>query len=321
MNNSVECEPFSWYEVTWCQVGKLISPASMSPFSGSSTQHRESQRLWCRRCSTTGRASQEKASGSTLSQKLVKIMNGTVQQYLRNREVIVHHSSSSSSPWLNPTDWTDPARDGLVARFQIPFLHPACDAKSGRQVTVAKSLVLPSLSSTSPEMPTLTKAEKESEENKNVGQRKGIGCERPPHSSFFYKEDEGRLLGLVELVGSFPMAIQEKLMQAVVEHRAQLALAAALAAAVVSLLSVGPSFSAVAGFFWPLLVSTAFLLVAVAVLLRISPPPGETSGEELIDYVAGRPEDAQLAAPYEETPDAGREGEVETERVKHQKSQ
>ncbi|CAL9053473.1 uncharacterized protein LOC135636859 [Musa acuminata AAA Group] len=117
------------------------------------------------------------------------------------------------------------------------------------------------------------------------------------------------------------MAIQEKLMQAVVEHRAQLALTAALAAAVVSLLSVGPSFSAVAGFFWPLLVSTAFLLVAVAVLLRISPPPGETSGEELIDYVAGRPEDAQLAGPYEETPDAGREGEAEAARVKHQKSQ
>ncbi|URD96534.1 hypothetical protein MUK42_34504 [Musa troglodytarum] len=118
----------------------------------------------------------------------------------------------------------------------------------------------------------------------------------------------------------FRMAIQEKLMQAVVEHRAQLALVAALAAAVVSLLSVGPSFSAVAGFFWPLLVSTAFLLVAVAVLLRISPPPGETSGEELIDYVAGRPEDAQLAGPYEETPGEGEaEAEAEAERAKHQK--
>lgn len=99
------------------------------------------------------------------------------------------------------------------------------------------------------------------------------------------------------------MAIQEKLIQAVVEHRAQLALTAALAAAVVSLLSVGPSFSAVAGFFWPLLVSTGFLLVAVAVLLRISPPPGETSGEELINYVAGRPEDGQLTRDYDEAAD------------------
>ncbi|CAL9090355.1 unnamed protein product [Musa textilis] len=157
------------------------------------------------------------------------------------------------------------------------------------------------------------------ERKQNVGQRKGIGRERrsppPPLSSVYKTRPPG--LGRARW---FRMAIQEKLMQAVVEHRAQLALVAALAAAVVSLLSVGPSFSAVAGFFWPLLVSTAFLLVAVAVLLRISPPPGETSGEELIDYVAGRPEDAQPAGPYEETPGEGEgEAEAEAERAKHQK--
>ncbi|CAL9758613.1 unnamed protein product [Musa acuminata subsp. burmannicoides] len=195
-----------------------------------------------------------------------------------------------------------------------PNIFPSCN---GHQ-RVAWEFYIPS---TCPASETQKSTNgKRIERKQNVGQRKGIGCERrspPTHLSSFYKTSSPGL-GRARW---FPMAIQEKLMQAVVEHRAQLALTAALAAAVVSLLSVGPSFSAVAGFFWPLLVSTAFLLVAVAVLLRISPPPGETSGEELIDYVAGRPEDAQLAGPYEETPDAGREGEAEAERVKHQKSQ
>nr|ACG38894.1 hypothetical protein [Zea mays] len=83
------------------------------------------------------------------------------------------------------------------------------------------------------------------------------------------------------------MATKGKLGELVWEHRVQAAAAVAfVAAAAVSISAVS--------FFWPLLVSTGLFLVAVAVLLRISPPPAgddDESGKELIDFVAGcRPE-------------------------------
>ncbi|RWW19560.1 hypothetical protein GW17_00016374 [Ensete ventricosum] len=159
--------------------------------------------------------------------------------------------------------------------------------------------------------------EKKKDKKRTVWQRKRI-----PSCLRFYKKRKPPLAW----VWWFPMAIQEKLMQAAVEYRFHLALAAALVAALFSLLSLGPSFSAVAGFFWPLLVSTGFLLVAVAVLLRISPPPGETSGEELINYVAGRPEDGQLARDYDEAADGVTDQRREEEAAaagaaEHRKSQ
>ncbi|KAJ8643755.1 hypothetical protein MRB53_005503 [Persea americana] len=47
-------------------------------------------------------------------------------------------------------------------------------------------------------------------------------------------------------------------------------------------------------YFWPLVVSTGLFFAAVVVFGRISPPeadcPGEKTGAELIDYVAGHPE-------------------------------
>ena len=90
------------------------------------------------------------------------------------------------------------------------------------------------------------------------------------------------------------MATKSKLGELMWEHRLQAAAAVAfVAAAAVSISAVGPRLGAVVSFFWPLLVSTGFLLVAVTVLLRISPPPAgaDESGKELIDFVAGcRPE-------------------------------
>jgi hypothetical protein len=96
------------------------------------------------------------------------------------------------------------------------------------------------------------------------------------------------------------MAAKGKLGELVWEHRVQVAVAVAVvAAAAVSISAVGPSLSAVVSFFWPLLLSTAFFLVAVSVLLWISPPPAgdaDESGKELIDFVAGcRPD--HLAPP------------------------
>ncbi|OEL37564.1 hypothetical protein BAE44_0001415 [Dichanthelium oligosanthes] len=85
------------------------------------------------------------------------------------------------------------------------------------------------------------------------------------------------------------------------EHRLQAAAAVAfLAAAAVSISAVGPRLGAVVTFFWPLLVSTGFFLVAVAVLLRISPPPAgaDEAGKDLVDFVAGcRPEHLVPEAP------------------------
>ncbi|CAO2182817.1 unnamed protein product [Urochloa humidicola] len=90
------------------------------------------------------------------------------------------------------------------------------------------------------------------------------------------------------------METKAKLGELMWEHRLKAAAAVAfVAAAAVSISVVGPRLSAVVSFFWPLLVSTGFLLVAITVLLRISPPPSgaDESGKELIDFVAGcRPE-------------------------------
>lgn len=90
---------------------------------------------------------------------------------------------------------------------------------------------------------------------------------------------------------SISMAIHVQLAEAALRNPLGLGAVAAFIAAGIALLSVGPSFSAVATFFWPLLLSTGFLLIAVAVILRISPPPPSDqgpSGEDLIDYVSGR---------------------------------
>jgi hypothetical protein len=111
------------------------------------------------------------------------------------------------------------------------------------------------------------------------------------------------------------MATKGKLGELVWEHRVQAAAAVAfVAAAAVSISAVGPRLGAVVSFFWPLLVSTGLFLVAVAVLLRISPPPAgddDESGKELIDFVAGcRPEHlvpdaapAAAVAPVEAPPE------------------
>lgn len=95
-----------------------------------------------------------------------------------------------------------------------------------------------------------------------------------------------------------------------------------LAAAASLAVFVGPSVSSVVGFFWPLLVSTAFFLASVAVLLRISPPPpsspedgAELPGEELMDYVAGHPlqDDTAAAAEAEGPAPEPKEGKEEGE--------
>ena len=82
------------------------------------------------------------------------------------------------------------------------------------------------------------------------------------------------------------MASKAKLSELMWEHRVQAAaLVAFVAATAVSISVLGPRLGAVLSFFWPLLVSTGFFLVTVAVLLRFSPPPAgaDESGKELIE--------------------------------------
>ncbi|KAL3851137.1 hypothetical protein ACJIZ3_013019 [Penstemon smallii] len=59
---------------------------------------------------------------------------------------------------------------------------------------------------------------------------------------------------------------------------------------------IAPRFLDILMFFWPLFVSTAMFLVAVLVFDRISPVAealGEKTGQGLLDYVAGQPEQVQ----------------------------
>ncbi|XP_073004783.1 uncharacterized protein [Typha latifolia] len=117
------------------------------------------------------------------------------------------------------------------------------------------------------------------------------------------------------------MAVQERLLALMVELRLPILTVVAVAVAFISLLAVGPSLATVVSFFWPLLVSTGFFLAAVALLLRISPPPGESTdvatGEEIMHYVAGR-----AAEAFRDLGDGGGRGEEAEpeEEVEHQKS-
>ncbi|XP_039140176.1 uncharacterized protein LOC120277406 [Dioscorea cayenensis subsp. rotundata] len=114
------------------------------------------------------------------------------------------------------------------------------------------------------------------------------------------------------------MAIQERLLQ----FKLHIIIAAISAVALFSLLRHGPSFSTVLSFFWPLLLSTGFFLAAVALLLRISPPPSDDAvpspGEDLIDYVS-----SGLPEPHCSVEDelAGDEEEEEEQKGDHKKSQ
>ncbi|KAG9443486.1 hypothetical protein H6P81_014826 [Aristolochia fimbriata] len=69
------------------------------------------------------------------------------------------------------------------------------------------------------------------------------------------------------------------------------------AAAAVSLAAAiyyaAPNFVTVVTYFWPLLVSTALFLAAVVFFGRVTPVESAgDAGGELLDYVAGKPEDA-----------------------------
>ncbi|KAK6934595.1 hypothetical protein RJ641_034750 [Dillenia turbinata] len=57
-----------------------------------------------------------------------------------------------------------------------------------------------------------------------------------------------------------------------------------------SVFIIAPRFLTILAYFWPLLLSTALVLVAVVVFGRISPPAGDKAGEGLLDYVAGQHE-------------------------------
>ncbi|KAK1297684.1 hypothetical protein QJS10_CPB15g01644 [Acorus calamus] len=75
------------------------------------------------------------------------------------------------------------------------------------------------------------------------------------------------------------------------QHRLHLLILSLSSLAVVYLLSLGPSLREIVAFFWPLLLSTALFLSAVAAFAKLSPfpPPVAAPGEEILDYVAGPP--------------------------------
>ncbi|KAK4355173.1 hypothetical protein RND71_024144 [Anisodus tanguticus] len=64
-----------------------------------------------------------------------------------------------------------------------------------------------------------------------------------------------------------------------------------------ALIYLAPPFLDILKYFWPLLLSTALFLVAVVLFGRIYSPvtevSGEKTGEGILDYVAGQPEELQ----------------------------
>ncbi|KAL3734610.1 hypothetical protein ACJRO7_023888 [Eucalyptus globulus] len=97
------------------------------------------------------------------------------------------------------------------------------------------------------------------------------------------------------------MEIPEKLLR----YRFHLVAALLFAAVAAALVYAAPRFVTVLAYFWPLLLSTALFLVAVVVFGKTSPPAAaEASGEKILDYVAGQPEqDAPLVSSLESSRD------------------
>jgi hypothetical protein len=88
------------------------------------------------------------------------------------------------------------------------------------------------------------------------------------------------------------MAIHDKITSLPPELRLRFFIGAAIAGAVLSVLAVRPSFSVVISYFWPLLLSTAFFLVAVALVMWLSPLPtsgDSATGEEILEFVTRKP--------------------------------
>ncbi|KAF8031708.1 hypothetical protein BT93_D0814 [Corymbia citriodora subsp. variegata] len=93
------------------------------------------------------------------------------------------------------------------------------------------------------------------------------------------------------------MEIPEKLLR----YRFHLLASLLLALSASALVYAAPRFVTVLAYFWPLLLSTALFLVAVVVFAKTSPPASaDASGEHILDYVAGQPEQD---APLESRPD------------------
>lgn len=84
--------------------------------------------------------------------------------------------------------------------------------------------------------------------------------------------------------------IQAKLVQ----YQYHFILTVVVAIILALMFQVAPRFLTVLAYFWPLLVSTAVLLVVMIAFGHISPPSteshGEKTGEGLLNYVAGRAE-------------------------------
>lgn len=88
------------------------------------------------------------------------------------------------------------------------------------------------------------------------------------------------------------MAIHHKITSLPPDLRLRLFTGAAIAGALLSVLAMGPSFSVVISYFWPLLLSTAFFLVSAALVMWLSPLPtsgDSVAGEEILEFVTRRP--------------------------------
>lgn len=96
--------------------------------------------------------------------------------------------------------------------------------------------------------------------------------------------------------------MEKKIPEKVVNFKFHILFAITFCLIISSIIYISPTFLDILAYFWPLFLSTALFLVAVVVFGRTSPPPteacAEKAGEGILDFVAGRPDEA--APPPEE---------------------
>nr|XP_009602980.1 uncharacterized protein LOC104098035 [Nicotiana tomentosiformis]XP_016452171.1 PREDICTED: uncharacterized protein LOC107776766 [Nicotiana tabacum] len=86
-----------------------------------------------------------------------------------------------------------------------------------------------------------------------------------------------------------------EIQQLVLKFKFHILFASIFSIFIIILIYLAPRFIDVIKYFWPLLLSTALFLVAVVLFGRISPPVAEAEkpGEDILDFVAGQPDELQ----------------------------
>lgn len=88
------------------------------------------------------------------------------------------------------------------------------------------------------------------------------------------------------------------------QYRYHFAIAISVSVILSLFLYAAPRFGSILAYFWPLFASTTLFVVAIVILSGVSllavEDHGEKAGEDIVDYVAGQPEQSGTTANHDQ---------------------